>query len=412
MARRLGDPMLIATALWARYWAGLSPVFLAEREADAAEWVRYAEMRNDPLMIAWAYISRMITEIERGTISAANASIAVIRDYNERAHITYVAIRTAAYQAQLDLACGRYAEAEYNIRRADELWQSATPSQYQCQAFLLYRDTGRLDRFPVDIQLPNHLHLWRVTAQAHRMALALERGQIDQARADYEALFAIEIMNSPFDNEWCATVARLVEASVRFGDRDRAALMSEWLAPYADRIMSASGTAMTHGPTTLYLGQLAFVLEQWEQADRHLHHALETSERVGFVPFAARALVGLAQVAIGRDAPGDREAGRQYAERAVSVAESIGMNGLLPLATQLRDSLSAQSNSAVSQAGVTARELDVLRLVSQGLSDAEVAERLYVSRRTVQSHLHSLYSKLGVSSRTAAARWAIEHGID
>jgi DNA-binding CsgD family transcriptional regulator len=168
---------------------------------------------------------------------------------------------------------------------------------------------------------------------------------------------------------------------------------------------------MTHGPTTLYLGQLAIVLEQWDLAHHHLLHALETCERIGFVPFAARALVGLAEVAAGRDAPGDRDAVHAYAGRAIALAESIGMNGLLPRAIRLRDSVSIPRESVAARAGITARELDVLRLVSQGLSDAEVAERLFLSRRTVNSHLSSIYSKLGVSSRTAAAHWAVEHGI-
>ena len=62
-------------------------------------------------------------------------------------------------------------------------------------------------------------------------------------------------------------------------------------------------------------------------------------------------------------------------------------------------------------AGLTAREVEVLRLVAQGLSDREVAERLVVSPRTVNAHLTSIYSKLGVSSRAAATRFAVEHHL-
>ena len=62
-------------------------------------------------------------------------------------------------------------------------------------------------------------------------------------------------------------------------------------------------------------------------------------------------------------------------------------------------------------AGLTAREVEVLRLVAQGLSDAQVAKQLIVSPRTVNWHLTSIYSKLGVSSRSAATRFAIEHKL-
>jgi len=61
--------------------------------------------------------------------------------------------------------------------------------------------------------------------------------------------------------------------------------------------------------------------------------------------------------------------------------------------------------------GLTTRELDVLALVAEGLSDADVAERLVVSLRTVHAHLRSIYRKLGVHSRTAATRYALEHRI-
>lgn len=62
-------------------------------------------------------------------------------------------------------------------------------------------------------------------------------------------------------------------------------------------------------------------------------------------------------------------------------------------------------------AGLTSREVDVLRLVALGLSDADVAGRLVLSVRTVNAHLRSIYRKLGVSSRAAASRFARENGL-
>jgi predicted ATPase/DNA-binding CsgD family transcriptional regulator len=60
---------------------------------------------------------------------------------------------------------------------------------------------------------------------------------------------------------------------------------------------------------------------------------------------------------------------------------------------------------------LTAREIEVLQLVADGLSDSEVAERLVVSPRTVHAHLRSIYRKLGVSSRSGATRYAVEHEL-
>jgi predicted ATPase/DNA-binding CsgD family transcriptional regulator len=67
--------------------------------------------------------------------------------------------------------------------------------------------------------------------------------------------------------------------------------------------------------------------------------------------------------------------------------------------------------SPTYRVGLTAREIEVLRLVAQGLSDAQVAEQLVISPRTVNWHLTSIYSKIHVSSRSAATRYAIEHHL-
>ena len=62
-------------------------------------------------------------------------------------------------------------------------------------------------------------------------------------------------------------------------------------------------------------------------------------------------------------------------------------------------------------ANLSKREVELLRLVALGLSNVEVAARLFLSTNTVRAHLYSIYSKINVTSRTAAARFAVEHGL-
>jgi predicted ATPase/DNA-binding CsgD family transcriptional regulator len=73
--------------------------------------------------------------------------------------------------------------------------------------------------------------------------------------------------------------------------------------------------------------------------------------------------------------------------------------------------LGPEAQRAAHSAGLSERESEVLRLVAKGLTNAGVARELYISPRTVDRHLSSVYRKLGVGSRTAAARFAAENGL-
>ena len=60
---------------------------------------------------------------------------------------------------------------------------------------------------------------------------------------------------------------------------------------------------------------------------------------------------------------------------------------------------------------LTPRQAEVLRLLARGWTDAQIADELFLSRRTVHAHLREIFRKLGVSHRSAATRYAIEHGL-
>jgi DNA-binding NarL/FixJ family response regulator len=73
---------------------------------------------------------------------------------------------------------------------------------------------------------------------------------------------------------------------------------------------------------------------------------------------------------------------------------------------QLNDEIATPSESPAYPAGLSSREVEVLRLVAQGMTNPQVAERLSLSPRTVEQHLRSIYNKLGVSTRAAATAFA------
>jgi DNA-binding NarL/FixJ family response regulator len=67
-------------------------------------------------------------------------------------------------------------------------------------------------------------------------------------------------------------------------------------------------------------------------------------------------------------------------------------------------------NGAPRPCGLTRRESEALDLIGKGRSNAEIAKELGITEQTVKGHLWRLYRKLGVSNRTAAARWTEEAG--
>jgi predicted ATPase/DNA-binding CsgD family transcriptional regulator len=72
---------------------------------------------------------------------------------------------------------------------------------------------------------------------------------------------------------------------------------------------------------------------------------------------------------------------------------------------------SPEAQGQAGDVGLTPRETEVLRLLASGLTDAEIAEELVISPRTVGKHVQSIYGKLDLHTRSAATRWALEHRL-
>jgi len=102
------------------------------------------------------------------------------------------------------------------------------------------------------------------------------------------------------------------------------------------------------------------------------------------------------------------EAAREsLAPDAFAVAFTEGRALTLPAALS-----EVEGSRMSSRPDLTAREVEVLRLVARGLTNQQVAAELVVSERTVHAHLRSMYKKLAIGSRSAATRYALEHGLN
>jgi non-specific serine/threonine protein kinase len=123
------------------------------------------------------------------------------------------------------------------------------------------------------------------------------------------------------------------------------------------------------------------------------HHAL--SEQA-----IARIRYGLGEVAFATE---------WAAGRALRLAEAVAE--ALTVTTELDSSAVDAQPALATQHGLTRREVEVLQLVRQGCSNREIGERLFISQRTARTHVQNILDKLDLSTRAAAAAYAVEHGL-
>ena len=75
------------------------------------------------------------------------------------------------------------------------------------------------------------------------------------------------------------------------------------------------------------------------------------------------------------------------------------------------ESEALSSKRPQSPGGLSRREVDVLRLAARGLTSRQIADRLFISPKTTDHHIQHIYNKIGVSTRAAAALWAMQQGV-
>jgi DNA-binding NarL/FixJ family response regulator len=153
--------------------------------------------------------------------------------------------------------------------------------------------------------------------------------------------------------------------------------------------------ARTQGAVLLAEGDARAALDALRAAGREFDEL-----EVPYETARARVLVGLAYRALG-----DNDGATMELAVARRVLERLGA---APDLTRL-DALSGKAARAID--GLTAREVQVLALVAKGKSNKEIAAELVISDRTVARHMSNIFTKLGVSTRTAASAYAFQRGL-
>ncbi len=187
-----------------------------------------------------------------------------------------------------------------------------------------------------------------------------------------------------------------VEITLAVGEYDRARAAVDELAVIASTVGGAVAAMAGYAK-----GALLVAREEPRQALIALRPGMEAWQRLG-VPYEAaraRVLIGLACRALGD---------HDTAELELDTARAaFGQLGAGPDQARVDGLLGRDPTDH----GLTAREIDVLRLVASGRSNGEIAAALVISEHTVARHVQNIFGKLGVSTRTAAAAYAFEHRL-
>jgi DNA-binding CsgD family transcriptional regulator len=158
------------------------------------------------------------------------------------------------------------------------------------------------------------------------------------------------------------------------------------------------------------LGELTARAEKPADAVRLLDEALELAIACA-APYEL-ALVQVAKAQVLKQQPDAPDEVRALLAGARSTAERLGARPLLDRIDELeRESAPTSAVTVTLPGGLSPREVEVLQLLARGMTDAEIADALFISPRTVHGHLNSIYGKLDVSSRTAAVARAFSEGI-
>ncbi len=333
----------------------------------------------------------------------------------QRGQLLYHLCYVYTWLAFLHAARGHWAEAERRLAQAQpavERVPSAEPLAFlrQVQGYLAYQ---RGDYFLAEQAFRAAVETFRGQDPGELMlclgplGLALiatsQRQEAQTCIDEQETLIATL---SPGDLPTFSAWGCLALMAVASGDGERA-------ARYYPNLLACRGQHHWFLVDRI-LGQVALLRGDWSAADVHLTDAEAVAQRERLGPELGRIRLAQADLALAQGGPGSAARARSLLGQALALYQKLGVDGeVRRVRARLRD-LPRQPSAPASTplpAGLTPREAEVLRLVATGQSNHQIAGQLALSESTVAKHLTSIFNKVGVDNRTAAAAFAIRHGL-
>lgn len=241
-------------------------------------------------------------------------------------------------------------------------------------------------------------------ARLGRAALTLERGRAAEAAAELARFLEHVGSTEPTMRAGALELAvRALSASGDLAAAERARDELQEIAAALGTIPLSASAAAAEGTLLRQRGDAAGAVSRLEAA--------AAGYEASGAPFeTARARLDLAEVLA---ATGERAGAEREARQALETFRALGAERDARRAQDTLDRLErvAGSKRPGGKAELTGRQLEILRLVAQGLSNPDIAARLRLSDHTVKRHVANLLTKLGLPTRAAAAAYAARRGL-
>jgi DNA-binding CsgD family transcriptional regulator len=410
MARRLGDPAPLCLSLgFAVLALRGEPATLPQRLRLGEECVKVARRAGNREWLAEAYGRRALDLLEAGAVDELEALL----DRYERLDVSELKLHDcylASQRITLSLLRGEWDGLEERIEALLESGMKTRPQDaegvYGAQMFVLNRDRGRLRAFEAVVRnfVSNEA---RQAWTPGLMLMCAELGLLDHARRHFERLAEDGFARIPRDDMYVTCLVYCAETCCRLGDVQRAGALYRRLLPYAGQTANHPRTAC-YGAAALYLAMLAAATDDRQAAQRHFDAALALNRAMNAWPWLARTQYRYGAFLLGSAGGDEQDRGRSLLREAEQLAGRLDMEALIDdISVALRGS---QDGSAYPD-GLTAREIEVLRLIAMGRSNKDISAVLAISLNTVATHVRSILNKTHCANRTEAAAYAIHQGL-
>jgi DNA-binding CsgD family transcriptional regulator len=404
LAGSSGDPDALLDGIHARHLSLSAPQYLTERHALATQACEIAQRARRPLAELWGHVWLVDAEFQAGDLAAVDRELDQIEQLaaDRRQpiawwHLHRLRATRAALVGELDSAVAHNEAARAAAARIGAVSSTGMYYVFLIRLGLLRggidRDTGEAVLAMLR-QVPG-LPIVRIFIPITHLLL----GQRDLARTTFEE-FRHTAGNIEVGPRWAALLVMIGMVAVLLDDTETADRVYRELSPVAPCYAGdGSGLVFSEGSTQRLIADLALATGRTDEAIGRYADAIAMNARIGARPFLALGRLGLARALM----PSDLPAARTHAAEAAAEFRRLDLPGPLAEADSLLACIDAAERSA---SPLSPRETEVAGLIAQAMSNRQIADRLVLSERTVETHVRNILAKLGVATRVEIATWA------